>query len=37
VLHCGKQIATAEARIVDSDGKLYAHGTTTSLVFELPK
>jgi uncharacterized protein (TIGR00369 family) len=35
VLHCGKQLATAEARIVDADGKLYAHGTTTCLVFEL--
>ena len=37
VLHCGKQLATAEAKIVDADGKLYAHGTTTCLVFELPK
>jgi uncharacterized protein (TIGR00369 family) len=37
VLHCGRQLATAEARIVDADGKLYAHGTTTCLVFELPK
>ncbi len=37
VLHCGKQLATAEARIVDVDGKLYAHATTTCLVFELPK
>jgi uncharacterized protein (TIGR00369 family) len=37
VLHCGKQLATAEARIVDADGKLYAHATTTCLVFELPK
>jgi uncharacterized protein (TIGR00369 family) len=36
VLHCGKQLATAEARIVDVDGKLYAHATTTCLVFELP-
>lgn len=36
VLHCGKQLATAEAKIVDADGKLYAHGTTTCLVFELP-
>jgi uncharacterized protein (TIGR00369 family) len=36
VLHCGKQLATAEARIVDADGKLYAHATTTCLVFELP-
>lgn len=36
VLHCGRQLATAEARIVGPDGRLYAHGTTTCLVFELP-
>lgn len=36
VVHCGRQLATAEARIVGPDGKLYAHGTTTCLVFELP-
>ncbi len=34
VLHSGRQLATAEARIVDPAGKLYAHGTTTCLVFE---
>ena len=34
VIHCGRQLAKAEARIVGPDGKLYAHGTTTSLVFE---
>ncbi len=34
VIHSGRQLATAEARIVDPDGKLYAHGTTTCLVFE---
>ncbi|MGH8865874.1 MAG: aromatic compound catabolic protein, partial [Burkholderiales bacterium] len=28
--------ATAEGRIVGPDGKLYAHATTTCLVFELP-
>jgi len=33
VIHCGRQLATAEARIVGVDGKLYAHGTTTCLVF----
>jgi uncharacterized protein (TIGR00369 family) len=36
VIHCGRQLATAEARIVGPDGKLYAHGTTTCLVFEAP-
>ena len=35
VLHVGRQLATAEGRIVDADGTLYAHGTTTCLVFEL--
>jgi uncharacterized protein (TIGR00369 family) len=35
VLHCGRQLATAEARIVGPDGTLYAHATTTCLVFDL--
>ena len=34
ILHGGRQIATAEGRIVGPDGKLYAHATTTCLVFE---
>jgi uncharacterized protein (TIGR00369 family) len=33
VVHAGRQLATAEARIVDAAGKLYAHGSTTCLVF----
>lgn len=37
VIHCGRQLATAEARIVGADGTLYAHATTTCLVFEMPK
>ncbi len=37
VLHCGRQLATAEARIVDADGKLYAHATTTCMVFAAQK
>lgn len=37
VIHCGRQLATAEAQLVGPDGKLYAHGTTTCLVFELPR
>ena len=36
VLHCGRQLATAEARLVGADGTLYAHATTTCLVFDLP-
>lgn len=34
VVHCGRQLATAEARLVGPDGTLYAHATTTCLVFE---
>nr|MCU0931452.1 PaaI family thioesterase [Serpentinimonas sp.] len=37
VLHCGRQLATAEAKLTGPDGTLYAHATTTCLVFELPK
>jgi len=35
VVHCGRQLATAEARLFGPDGTLYAHATTTCLVFEL--
>ena len=35
VIHAGRQMATAEATIKDMDGKLYAHGTTTCLIFPL--
>lgn len=34
VIHAGRQLATAEARLVGPDGTLYAHATTTCLVFE---
>lgn len=37
VVHAGRQVATAEASLVGHDGKLYAHASTTCLVFELPK
>ena len=36
LIHLGRQMATSEARLVAADGKLYAHGTTTCLVFDLP-
>jgi uncharacterized protein (TIGR00369 family) len=36
VIHCGRQLATAEARLYGPDGTLYAHATTTCLVFEMP-
>jgi uncharacterized protein (TIGR00369 family) len=35
VIHVGRQTGTAEGRIVGPDGKLYAHATTTCLIFEL--
>ncbi len=35
VIHCGRQLATAEARLVGPDGTLYAHATTTCLVFDM--
>lgn len=35
VIHCGKQLATAEARLFGPDGTLYAHASTTCLVFDL--
>ncbi len=31
-IHVGARVATAEGRIVDSAGNLYAHGTTTCLL-----
>jgi uncharacterized protein (TIGR00369 family) len=33
VIHTGGRLATAEAKLVDKDGKLYAHGTTTCIIF----
>ena len=35
VIHLGGQTATAEARLVGPDGKLYAHDCTTCLVFDV--
>ena len=32
VIHGGRRIATAEGKLVDTNGKLYAHGTTTCLI-----
>lgn len=33
LIYVGGRTATAEGRIVDEKGKLYAHGTTTCLIF----
>lgn len=35
VIHPGRQVATSEGRLFGPDGKLYAHGTTTCMIFEL--
>jgi uncharacterized protein (TIGR00369 family) len=32
LIHFGNRIATAEGRLVDAEGKLYAHATTTCIV-----
>lgn len=37
LVHGGRQVATAEGRIVGPDNRLYAHATTTCLIFERPK
>jgi uncharacterized protein (TIGR00369 family) len=34
VVHPGRQVAVAEGRLVGPDGKLYAHASTTCLVFD---
>lgn len=35
VIHTGRQIGTAEGRLYDASGRLYAHATTTCLVFSV--
>ena len=32
IVHAGSRTATAEARVEDASGKLYAHGTSTCLI-----
>jgi uncharacterized protein (TIGR00369 family) len=32
VLHAGRRMASAEARLVDGDGRLLAHATATCMV-----
>jgi len=33
VLNCGRRIGTAEGRVTDDKGQLFAHGTTTCFIF----
>ncbi|TMA24753.1 MAG: PaaI family thioesterase [Deltaproteobacteria bacterium] len=37
VIHLGGKVATAEGSLIDSAGKLYAHGTTTCLLSDLSR
>src|SRR6266576_1230372 len=34
VISSGRRIGTAEGRLTDTEGRLFAHGTTTCLVFD---
>ena len=36
VISAGARVATAQARLLGADGTLYAHATTTCLIFDLP-
>ena len=33
-IHVGRQVATAEGRIVDAEGKIYGHATSTCMIFD---
>jgi uncharacterized protein (TIGR00369 family) len=33
ILHRGRTVATAEGNVKDRSGKLYAHATTTCMIF----
>jgi len=35
VVHAGRQVATAEADLLGHDGKLYAHASTTCMIFDM--
>ncbi len=35
IVHGGKRIATSEGKIIDAQGRLYAHGTATCMIFPL--
>ena len=36
VIHLGRRMATADARLTGPDGKLYAHASTTCFLFDTP-
>ena len=35
VIHAGARVATAEGKLIDAAGKIYAHATTTCLIFPM--
>lgn len=35
IIHQGRRMATAQARLVDAQGRLYNHGTTTCLILPI--
>ncbi len=35
IVNVGKQIGSAEGKLIDENGKIYAHGTTTCFIFDL--
>ena len=37
IIHVGGRTATAEGKVLDERGRLYAHGTTTCLIFRAGK
>jgi len=36
IVHRGSRTATADGRLIDAAGKLYAHATTTCIIFPAP-
>ncbi len=34
VVHVGRRMGTAQAKLIDENDKLYAHGTTTCMIFQ---
>jgi uncharacterized protein (TIGR00369 family) len=36
LIHAGSRVATADGRLTGPDGKLYAHASTTCLIFDSP-
>ncbi|MDF1590474.1 MAG: PaaI family thioesterase [Desulfobacterales bacterium] len=37
IIHVGQRVGTAQAKILDSQDRLYAHATTTCMIFEAPQ